>query len=254
MATHSSVLAWRIPWTEEPGGLQSMGSQSAGHCWVTKCTHIFKAGQFYFWFFFTLSSAVRWNSVYLLKHPVTTWSETLHCRVWSHSVMSDSLLDSCPPGSSIRGVFQASILEWIAFPSRGDLPSPGLEPGFPTLQADALPSEPAGKPKYDFTEPQRGPPFQPAPPLPNSRSQPLEETPATLSPLQNASATSNHTEFCRAVSSGALKIRADCSCPGVNRKIRAESLRRWSGISRVVHWGNLRRHPFDVQNLLVIVR
>ena len=28
MATHSSVLAWRIPWTEEPGGLQSTGSQS----------------------------------------------------------------------------------------------------------------------------------------------------------------------------------------------------------------------------------
>ena len=28
MATHSSILAWRIPWTEEPGGLQSMGSQS----------------------------------------------------------------------------------------------------------------------------------------------------------------------------------------------------------------------------------
>ena len=28
MATHSSILAWEIPWTEEPGGLQSMGSQS----------------------------------------------------------------------------------------------------------------------------------------------------------------------------------------------------------------------------------
>ena len=28
MATHSSILAWRIPWTEEPGGLQSMGSRS----------------------------------------------------------------------------------------------------------------------------------------------------------------------------------------------------------------------------------
>ena len=28
MATHSSILAWRIPWTEEPGGLQSMGSQT----------------------------------------------------------------------------------------------------------------------------------------------------------------------------------------------------------------------------------
>ena len=31
MATHSSVLAWRIPWTEEPGGLQSMGSLGVGH-------------------------------------------------------------------------------------------------------------------------------------------------------------------------------------------------------------------------------
>ena len=30
MATHSSMLAWEIPWTEEPGGLQSMGSQRAG--------------------------------------------------------------------------------------------------------------------------------------------------------------------------------------------------------------------------------
>ena len=31
MATHSSILAWRIPWTEEPGGLQSMGLQTVGH-------------------------------------------------------------------------------------------------------------------------------------------------------------------------------------------------------------------------------
>ena len=31
MATHSSVLAWKIPWTEEPGGLESMGSQRVGH-------------------------------------------------------------------------------------------------------------------------------------------------------------------------------------------------------------------------------
>ena len=31
MATHSSILDWRIPWTEEPGGLESMGSQRARH-------------------------------------------------------------------------------------------------------------------------------------------------------------------------------------------------------------------------------
>ena len=31
MTTHSSILAWRMPWTEKPGGLQSMGLQSVGH-------------------------------------------------------------------------------------------------------------------------------------------------------------------------------------------------------------------------------
>jgi len=36
MATHSSILACTIPWTEEPGGLQSMGSQGVGHNWVTE--------------------------------------------------------------------------------------------------------------------------------------------------------------------------------------------------------------------------
>ena len=35
MATHSSVLAWRIPWAEEPDRLLSMGSQSVGHDWLT---------------------------------------------------------------------------------------------------------------------------------------------------------------------------------------------------------------------------
>ena len=38
MSTHSSILAWKIPWTEEPGGLQSMGSQRVGHNLATKPT------------------------------------------------------------------------------------------------------------------------------------------------------------------------------------------------------------------------
>ena len=38
MATHSSILAWRIPWMEEPDRLQSMGSQRVGHDWATN-TH-----------------------------------------------------------------------------------------------------------------------------------------------------------------------------------------------------------------------
>ena len=36
MATHSSILTWEIPWREEPGGLQSMGSQRVGHDLATK--------------------------------------------------------------------------------------------------------------------------------------------------------------------------------------------------------------------------
>ena len=36
MATHSSVLAWEIPWAEEPGGLQPLGSQTVRHDLVTK--------------------------------------------------------------------------------------------------------------------------------------------------------------------------------------------------------------------------
>ena len=39
MANCSSILAWRIPWTEEPGGLRSMGLQRVGHDWVTN-THV----------------------------------------------------------------------------------------------------------------------------------------------------------------------------------------------------------------------
>ena len=36
MATHSSILVWKIPWTEEPGGLQSTGSQRVGNYWATE--------------------------------------------------------------------------------------------------------------------------------------------------------------------------------------------------------------------------
>ena len=50
--------------------------------------------------------------------------------------------DSCDPhgcrlpGSSVHGILQARILEWVAVPSSGDLPNPGIEPGFTTLQAN----------------------------------------------------------------------------------------------------------------------
>ena len=39
LATHSSIIAWKVPWTEEIGGLKSMGSQRVGHNLVTKQKH-----------------------------------------------------------------------------------------------------------------------------------------------------------------------------------------------------------------------
>ena len=48
-------------------------------------------------------------------------------------------VDSSPPGSFIHGILQARILEWLPFPSPGDLPDPGIEPRSLALQADALP-------------------------------------------------------------------------------------------------------------------
>ena len=43
MATHSSILAWEIPWTEESGGIQSMGSQRVGHNLATSLhSHFYK--------------------------------------------------------------------------------------------------------------------------------------------------------------------------------------------------------------------
>ena len=42
MATHSIILAWRIPWTEKPGELQSTGSQRVGYSGVTSLFHFFE--------------------------------------------------------------------------------------------------------------------------------------------------------------------------------------------------------------------
>ena len=65
---------------------------------------------------------------------------------------SSEVTQSCPtlcdpmdcnlPGSSVRGIFQAGVLEWVAIAFSRGSPNPGIEPGSPAFQADALPSEP----------------------------------------------------------------------------------------------------------------
>ena len=62
MATHSSILAWRIPWTEEPSGLCSMGLQTVGHDWTTNIFTLLHSPclrfvfSFFFFFFWKIKS------------------------------------------------------------------------------------------------------------------------------------------------------------------------------------------------------
>ena len=55
-------------------------------------------------------------------------------------------MDCSPPGSSVYGILQARILEWVAIPFSRDLSDLGIKPGSPTLQADSLLSELPEKP------------------------------------------------------------------------------------------------------------
>ena len=57
-------------------------------------------------------------------------------------------VDCSLPGSSVHGILQSRILEWVAILFPRGLPDPGIEPCSPALQADSLPSEPPGKPLF----------------------------------------------------------------------------------------------------------
>ena len=72
MATHCSILAWRIPWSEEPGGLQSLGLQRVGHDWATN-TFTFHPSVAHLW---TISEYVS----LLINDVTSSWDQALHLR------------------------------------------------------------------------------------------------------------------------------------------------------------------------------
>ena len=57
-------------------------------------------------------------------------------------------MDCSLPGSSLDGILQGRILEWVAISFSRDLSDPGIKPGFPALQVDSLPTELSGKPLH----------------------------------------------------------------------------------------------------------
>ena len=75
VAPHSSTLAWKIPWTEEPGGLQSMGSRWVGHDWATSLS---------------LFTFMHWRrkgqpTPVLLPGESQGWGSLVGCRLWGRT-------------------------------------------------------------------------------------------------------------------------------------------------------------------------
>ena len=229
MAPHSRTLAWKIPWSEEPGGLQSMGSLQVGHDWATslslftfmhwrrKLKNPRDGGAWWAAVYGVAQSRTRLKRLSggssrrqrsLARHSpcghreadTTGWLTHRHrlCNVslkqfatafinetsWNDSFLYNlrqfliltqfyiifkkyletrtdwkkrKFARSCltlrdplgcnPPGSSVRSIFQARMLEWVST-SAGDLPNPGPEPRAPALQADSciqIQLEPPGR-------------------------------------------------------------------------------------------------------------
>ena len=128
MAAHSSILAWRIPWTGESGGLQSMGWQRVRHDWSywacipVSCNYFDES--------WVVTSQKLFKSILILpiflnnslvKHVTLVW--LLHYSLWkqvkvkviqSYPILCDLMDYTC------HGILQARILEKVAFPfSRG---------------------------------------------------------------------------------------------------------------------------------------
>ena len=118
VASHSSILAWRTPWTEEPGGLQSMG--------VAKSQTLLKRLRMHWlkWlsthtssnlFLFLLNLLLKYLFLFLCIYLV------FYCVLVPQSCLTlCEPMDCSLPGSSVHGICQARILEWVAISfSRG---------------------------------------------------------------------------------------------------------------------------------------
>ena len=84
----------------------------------------------------------------LVAQSCPTLCDSMESKECDFVTLQSSSMDYSPQGPSVHGILQARILEWVPFPSPGDLPDPGIEPRSPALQADTLPPEPRGKPEY----------------------------------------------------------------------------------------------------------
>ena len=148
MAPYSSTLAWRIPWREEPGRLQSVGLQRVGYNWVTslhftlikkmplskwiflppnKMKLIFQVFYGLHWNFILFFSSVQFSSVAQscltlcdpmdysmpgppVHHQLPEFTQTHVQSQWCHPIISSSVVPffSCPQSFRVSGSFQIS--------------------------------------------------------------------------------------------------------------------------------------------------
>ena len=118
MATHSSVLAWRIPGTAEPGGLPSVGSHRVGHDWSDLAT--VAAAAYFTHSFLCRKCESESVSPSVLSDSATPWTVAQQAPYSWNSTGKNT-------GEGCHSLFQ------------------GIKPRSPALQADSLPSEPPEK-------------------------------------------------------------------------------------------------------------
>ena len=119
MTNHSSILAWRIPWTEEPGGLQSMELQRVEQDWETYThTHTHTVD---LQCCVTLRCTAQWFkhifvSMYLFIpfHILSSYATAATAKSLQSCPTLCDPTDGSPPGSPIPGILQARTLEWVA--------------------------------------------------------------------------------------------------------------------------------------------
>ena len=155
MATHSSTLAWKIPWMEEPGRLQAMGSKRVGHDWETSLHTIYRGlpggstvkylpanvgdsgdvglilglrrslgggngNPQYFW----LRNPNPWTEETGRLQSMGLQSMCMHTKSLQSYLTLYDPRDCGPPGLSVHGILQTRTLEWVAMPSsRASSPS-----------------------------------------------------------------------------------------------------------------------------------
>ena len=86
----------------------------------------------------------------ILYHWIIITDAPVLCLVAQSCLTLCNPMHYSPPGSSVHGIIQARVLEWVAISFFRDLPDPGIEPGSPALKADSLPSELPGKPSDNY--------------------------------------------------------------------------------------------------------